>query len=260
MDPKTSPQIADLAAALAAFQAEVSDPEKTQTARIEPKDKSKPAFSYGYADLAGVLQHVRPLLAKNGLSVVQDAVCASDHVEVTTLLMHSSGQYMTFGPLSMPAGGEPKSWGSAITYARRFALMAALGVAASGDDDAKAAARGATRGRPRKATDNQIRKIGFECDRGHITDEELSNVLKRYEGKPVAELTTAEASDLIERLIAEADRRAAAESAGADPVTGEVPPDDDAIGFDEGPPGMDADEYRESRSGAEPTPQGGGLC
>lgn len=231
--------IAELAKALAAFQSEVSDPQKNKTAEIQPKDQNKPAFRYGYADLAGVLQLVRPLLGKHGLSVVQDVTTSVDHVCVTTHLLHESGQGMTFGPFSLPAGGEPKAWGSAATYARRFALMAALGIAADGDDDAKAAARGATRGRPKLATSSQLRKIGAECERGQISDEELCRVLKAFSVEATSELTVQQASELIDRLIAEVDRRQLARASGADPLTGEVVEDDD------GPvPGHDAEGAR----------------
>lgn len=240
----TTPDVAAFAAAFAKFQAEVSDPGKNKTAQIEPKDKSKQPFSYGYADLASVLQHVRPLLAKNGLSVVQDVTTDDSHVSVTTLILHESGQTMRFGPLSLPSGGEPKSWGSAATYARRFALMATLGVAADGEDDARGAAKGATRGREAKASSRQVAKIKGEAERGQVSEQMLRVDLRGTYHLEVADelpiddalgqLTIAQASNMIERLMEEADRRAGAVAAGADPVTGEVPErqvDDEPPGF-----------------------------
>lgn len=246
----TITNIAEIAAALAQFQAEVTDPDADQTAKIEPKDKTKQAFSYPYADLAGVLSHVRPLLSKHGLSVVQDAVCEPDHVAVKTHILHTSGQSLSFGPLRMPADGDAKAWGSAITYARRYALMAALGIAARGSDDD---ARGAGGRKNKPLTDGQKRKLGYELERGGFTDEEVARALATYQVNSIAELNVAQASDFIEKTIAEADRRTTAKAAGADPVTGEVgppaddPPEEDDPEFDEGPPGMDAEEYRQSR-------------
>lgn len=236
--PLGEPPECTLFADFAAFQAEVSDPEKTRTATIEPKDKSKPSYSYSYADLSAVLQHVRPLLAEHGFSIAQDVTTDDQHVHVKTLLMHKSGERLLFGPLSLPSGGEPKNWGSAATYARRFALMAALGIAADGDDDARAAGRGATRGRPSRATDRQLTKIAAEAERAQVPDEELSQVLeRRYKVETTSELSTQQASDLIDRLMAAADRRGRTAAAGIDPNTGEVAGE---------PPGMDAAAAREA--------------
>lgn len=252
----TAANLSELAAAFSAFAAEVSDPEKTKTAEIQPKDQSKPPFAYGYADLAGVLQHVRPLLGKHGLAITQDVQTDDQHVHVTTLLLHKSGESLAFGPLSLPAGGEPKNWGSAVTYARRFALMAALGIAADGDDDARAAGRGATRGRQQTATDRQVAKILDEIERAQISDKSLRADLHRaYElewpdGSPIektlARLTVPQASHLIERAMAEADRRSAATAGGADPDTGEV---------DAEPPGKDAAAARSAWSDGKPGQQ-----
>jgi hypothetical protein len=234
MDP-TIPaptDIAEVAAAFVAFQAKVSDPNKSKTARVQPKDKSKPAFTYGYADLADVLEHVRPILTENGLCLSQDVVCSSQGVEVTTMVLHSSGQMLDFGPLRLPADGEPKNWGSAITYARRFALMAALGIAASGDDDGRGAGQGSTGGSPGKASSRQIALAKGEAERADVDDAHLRVYLRKTYELTIAEdldidkalglLSKAQASNLIDALKEEVKRQEAAKAAGADPVTGEV--------------------------------------
>ena len=230
-------QTDQLAAALAAFQSGVADPEKTRTATVQPKDQSKPPFSYGYADLATILEAVRPLLGRHKLAVVQDLESDERAVGVRTHIIHESGQQLVCGPFRLPCGGEPKLWGAAATYARRFALLAALGIAVAGDDNEAAAARGATRGRPQQATSRQLAKISAECERGGVGDAEIAEVLKRRYGVETAsELTVQQASDLIDRLIAVADERRQAAPAGVDPETGEVrraaPPEDE-----EEPPG-----------------------
>ena len=252
----TTDTIANLAAALAAFQAEVTDPDKNKSATIQPKDASKRSFSYGYADLAGVLQHVRPILAKNGLSVVQDVICTDTHVEIGTLLLHSSGEGMRFGPLRLAGGDEAKSWGGAITYARRFALMAALGIAADSDDDSGGGnagrAKGASSG---AATAAQINKIQAEARSGGIAE---ADVLAYAKVDDLKKLTKSQASSLIEATIAEKERRARAQAVGADPTTGEVKepaevtpetvaPDEGGDYWpadEEAPPGDDADAAR----------------
>jgi hypothetical protein len=120
---------AKIMAALVAAQGELRNP---------PKDKiaNTGAFKYAYADLAGVLDHVRPVLAKHSLGLVQDVEVAEGRVGITTTLIHSSGESLKFGPLAASAPVDMQKLGSAITYARRYALVAALGIAADEDDDA----------------------------------------------------------------------------------------------------------------------------
>ncbi len=102
------------------------------------KDKSNPAFRSKYADLGAVWDAIREPLAKNGLSVVQFPHRVENGVEVETILMHSSGQWIS-STLGMPVSkGDAHGLGSAITYARRFSLSAFCGVAPV-DDDGNAA-------------------------------------------------------------------------------------------------------------------------
>jgi hypothetical protein len=112
-------------------------------AKIEgaKKDSNNPHFKNAYADLASVWDAIREPLTSEGLSVIQ---LVTDTVEgavgLTTVLMHSSGQSVQ-STFSMPVSqkGNPQAVGSAITYARRYALMAIAGVAPE-DDDGNAAA------------------------------------------------------------------------------------------------------------------------
>jgi len=200
----------------------VTDVSKASQATIQPKDRSKPAFGFPYADLQTILAHVRPVLAKHGLAVVQDVTSEGDHVAVATCLLHESGEQTLFGPLLLPAGDDNKQTGGSITSARRFAILAALGIASVGEDagDEAGGRRGSSGG---KATAKQLAKIGAEIDRLGLTDDEVIKVLRPYGIETTAELDKAQASALIDRLMAEADRRARAAAAGADPQTGEVP-------------------------------------
>lgn len=120
-----------LAAALALAQGEI---------RPAIKDALNPAFNSKYADLAAVFDAVRPALAKHGLSVVQMPEHSDDALlHLTTRIMHKSGQWME-GTMSIPVGKvNAHGYGSAITYARRYALAAAVGVVADEDDDGNAA-------------------------------------------------------------------------------------------------------------------------
>lgn len=113
---------------------EMKDVLKTKTAETGK-------FSYSYADLAGVLAMARPILSANGLLVSQTAESDESMVVVWTTVMHESGQYVCLAPTRLPTGQTPQQTGSALSYARRYALMAALNLA-SEDDDAIGASQG----------------------------------------------------------------------------------------------------------------------
>ncbi|RPH74091.1 hypothetical protein EHM76_04145, partial [bacterium] len=97
-------------------------------------------YQYRYADLGDVLTDARGVLAGHGLAVFQVALTGDDGVMVGTTVMHTSGQWLAFDPLRLPAGGTAQNIGSAITYARRYSVMAGLGLATD-DDDGAAASR-----------------------------------------------------------------------------------------------------------------------
>jgi hypothetical protein len=100
------------------------------------KDSDNPYFKSKYADLASVWDACRKPLTEEGFSVVQiPAVMESRKIKVTTILMHKGGHSIE-GELIMPVEKEtPQAYGSAITYARRYALAAMVGVAPDDDDD-----------------------------------------------------------------------------------------------------------------------------
>lgn len=128
--PRRSGELNELAAALSKAQSEFA-PIK--------KENSNPFFKSKYADLSTVIEAVSKTLGKHGLSFTQLPSFLDGKVIVTTVLMHSSGQWMS-SELAMPlAKSDAQGVGSAITYARRYALQSALGVAAEDDDDGNAA-------------------------------------------------------------------------------------------------------------------------
>jgi hypothetical protein len=108
------------------------------------KASTNPAFKSKYADLAGVVEAVVPALNDNGIAYMQLPSNDGELVGVTTILIHESGATCT-GTLHMkPSKADPQGVGSAITYARRYALLAITG-AAPEDDDGQAASTKATR-------------------------------------------------------------------------------------------------------------------
>lgn len=102
------------------------------------KDSTNPHFKSSYADLASCWDACRDALTKNGLSVIQGASADAERVTVTTLLLHTSGQWVRDALTSTARDAGAQSVGSAITYGRRYGLCAMVGIAPE-DDDAEAA-------------------------------------------------------------------------------------------------------------------------
>lgn len=105
------------------------------------KDAENPHFRNRYASLASCVEALHPLHA-NGIAVIQPpALHGLDGVCVTTLLIHSSGEWIR-GELYMPASKrDPQGFGSALSYARRYCLTATVGLATD-DDDGEGSSRG----------------------------------------------------------------------------------------------------------------------
>jgi hypothetical protein len=105
------------------------------------KDSANPFFKSKYADLASVVEAIRVAFSSNGLSYIQTVQPSDkDEVRVETTLLHSSGEWIACGFLSLPVSkADAQGYGSALTYARRYSLSAAAGVAAELDDDGNAA-------------------------------------------------------------------------------------------------------------------------
>lgn len=103
------------------------------------KDKSNPQFKSKYADINSLRDVIRQPLADNDLSVVQLPRMNGLYVEVETMLLHKSGEFIA-ETLSMPVGEKMSAQGvgSALTYCRRYSLSAMLNLAAE-DDDGNAA-------------------------------------------------------------------------------------------------------------------------
>jgi hypothetical protein len=132
-----SDEAATWTAAFVQAQADLPEISKNRTAKIETK--SGGSFSYKYAELPDIIAAVRPVLAANGLAFAQSIEARNGAIGVTTRIYHSSGHVEEFGPVVIPSGEEARAIGSAITYARRYGLVAALGIAADEDDDASMA-------------------------------------------------------------------------------------------------------------------------
>jgi hypothetical protein len=131
---KTSDQITEIAAAMVKVQSSMAP---------AVKESTNAHFKSKYADLTAVWNACRKPLTDNGLSVWQDVTSPDDGVAVTTRIVHTSGQWIEFGPLVVPlAKKDAHGVGSATSYAKRYGLAAAVGVTTD-DDDGNEAAKGA---------------------------------------------------------------------------------------------------------------------
>jgi len=126
----SSPDIAELAKALAAAQGKIKN---------AAKDSKNPHFNRSYADLASVWEACRGPLTENGLAIVQQPVSDEKRVGVVTTLVHQSGQWMRSTLWIVPERPGPQPLGSALTYGRRYSLAAFVGVAPDDDDDGEKA-------------------------------------------------------------------------------------------------------------------------
>lgn len=187
-----SENIAELAKALSAVQAEIRNPYNTA---------NNPYFKSKYAPLPDILNLVRPILAKHGLSVTQEDVTDENGgVGVATTLLHNSGQYIEYAPFFLhPKNLDPQTAGGAITYARRYALNAVLGISGEEDDDGNGAS-GKKPGKPDEATDfDRELTIGqiISIVDGVTTAQEANAAVETIKGMELSQAVKREASSML---------------------------------------------------------------
>lgn len=103
------------------------------------KSSTNPHFKSKYADLSACVEAVIDALHANGIALIQRNIACDSGVCIETVFVHESGETLSSGPLHVPAQKQdPQGYGSALTYARRYSLMAACGIAPE-DDDGNAA-------------------------------------------------------------------------------------------------------------------------
>lgn len=126
----------NLSAALVAALTDLVSVTKGRSAKVEMK--SGGSYSYSYADLGDLVEDTRPVLAEHGLVALTPVHGHDGRLACTVELVHTSGETKVFPPLPFPEGRDAQSSGSWMTYFRRYALLAALGMAATDDDGASA--------------------------------------------------------------------------------------------------------------------------
>ncbi|MGQ3081049.1 MULTISPECIES: ERF family protein [Alphaproteobacteria] len=158
---------------------------------------------YKYADLGSVIGAIKPVLIRHGLAFTQPCEPSPSGVTVRTVLHHGSGETMDLGSLFVPANKQDaQGFGSALTYARRYALVSAFGVPTE-DDDGKAASASVNRQHTAAATIDQAQFEELESlmARSGTTAE---TICKGYGIAAVAMLPASKFPKLKERLEATA--------------------------------------------------------
>lgn len=175
-----SESITKLAVALSKFQGEVTNPSNTA---VNPFFKSK------YAPLETVLNTIRPILSKHGLSVIQAPSTDENNIVITTILIHDSGEFIEPKPLELKMDKvTAQGAGSAITYARRYALSSILGISSEDDDDGNNA-------EPKKSnsggstnytiTENQLKRLYAIANTADVDAKTVKeHTLKRFNKEP----------------------------------------------------------------------------
>jgi hypothetical protein len=142
-----SPTLGALAKALAAAQAELEDAKK---------DSVNPHFKNRYSSLGSVRAELKKVLPRHGFATPQTTIPHGDAgVCVVTWLLHESGEWLC-GELFIPVSKrDAQGFGSALSYARRYALAAIVGITSDEDDDAEHAVKPTTNGKPETAKANK---------------------------------------------------------------------------------------------------------
>ena len=183
-----SNEINELASALVAAQAEFS---------AVPKGSTNPFFKSKYAALPDVVASASPVLAKHGLAVSQHVTTNEQGADMLiTYVLHTSGQFIAHGMMLHMVKDDPQAQGSAITYARRYSYMSALGLVADDDDDANSATKAKQNApaKPKEKTSMDLMrdllsaKFDSPADRKMFCEERVQRTLKSLTDLEEAEI------------------------------------------------------------------------
>ena len=172
-----SEEIDKLAIALAKFQGSLEQPSLNSEVEVETKMGGK--FKCKYADLSECKRAAKQPLAENELAVCQ---LIEDDYSIRTILLHSSGQWIS-SKVRMPSNtANAQSIGSAITYAKRYAFCAILGIVADDDEDANIASGNSAqkeqpKEQPKKTANSRVKK---ELTRDHLNNESAMKSISEW--------------------------------------------------------------------------------
>ena len=161
------------------------------------KNANNPHFKSRYADLQSVLDAISEALQDNGLFVSQNGESIDGKPYLRTIVFDANGSIVDFGVLPIKTiKDDAQAFGSGLTYARRYALMSAFGLAPE-DDDGQLASIAS----PVDALRQQVIKLGKECIALGITPAEVQGALKGVEAKNLTEHQAHQGIDSLTKII-----------------------------------------------------------
>ena len=165
------------------------------------KTATNPHFRSRYADLSACVEAVMDGLNHNGIAMIQQCSESDTGVIVETVFIHESGEMLNCGKLHVPAvKHDPQGYGSALTYARRYSLMAACGIAPE-DDDGNAASRK----QPKSEVDESVMADLLAAIEATTTEDDLKKAyVKAYayaNGEPTWQKKVIAAKDKMKASI-----------------------------------------------------------
>lgn len=181
-----------LAGAVVAALSDLMVIDAARTAQIPTKTGG--SYSYKYADIGDAVKLTRPVLAAHGLVALTPVHGHGDGLACSVILLHASGERLDFDPFPFPHGENAQATGSMVTYHRRYALVAALGMAAGDDDDGQSAA-------PRERETPAVKPSPAASQMCALCDKPLND------GKPAVKGE----SGYVHKACVEADEKAATE-------------------------------------------------
>lgn len=155
------------------------------------KDAKNPFFKSNYADLTSVIKTIKEPFANNGLAYIQFPINADKAVGVTTRIIHESGEWLEQDYLLPLVKADPQSAGSALTYARRYALVAMAGIPTV-DDDAESAMI-----RVDKIDESTIDIIASLIEE---TESDMAKFLKAFNVASIGKMTMTQAQKAVSML------------------------------------------------------------
>lgn len=198
---KHTDSLVKLAPALVAAQAEM---------KAVGKDSTNPHFKNKYASLDAIIEAVRPTLAKHGLAIVQGATVPMTTdvgglvgFAVETMLVHTSGEWLTNTAIVPITKADPQGAGGALTYGRRYSLAALLSLATEEDDDGNAAS--ATRATRQTETARRPAAVAVPSPNGTAHAKKMP--FGKQKGVPLGEVDSPALIATVEWCLETADKK-----------------------------------------------------
>lgn len=155
--PKSPAQAGNIHAALCAVQAEIENPPKE-------KEANTGSYKYMYADISDVLDTVRPVLTRHGISTLQVPFMSEGAMQLKTTLTHvESGTSVECDYPVCSLNGDHQKMGGALTYARRYALCTMVGIAPAEDMDGRDAAKSGDGDRKQMSAQQAKKELNWDA-------------------------------------------------------------------------------------------------